>query len=141
MRPAERLDRVQRVHPHRWLWEPLESDPTFVLRAMFGSKAVYLGGKLMLCFCASEEPWRGLLLCTSPEHHAALRADFPELVPHPILPKWLYLAETSEGFESHATRLVTLARRRDPCLGVVPGASKRKKTAKRATRHRPRRGL
>ena len=78
---------VRRVHPHAWLWETLESDPTFVLRAMFGAKAVYLDGKLMLCFCSGEEPWRGVLISTDRARHAALRVDFPSLAPHPILPK------------------------------------------------------
>lgn len=110
------------VHRHAWLWEPLEADPTFVLRTMFGAKAVYLDGKLMLCFCAGEEPWSGVLVCTSREHHAALRAEFAALAPHPILPKWLYLPESSDTFEAVAPRLVALSRRRDARVGVVPQA-------------------
>jgi len=113
------------VHPHQWLWEPLETDPTFVLRAMFGAKAAYLDGQLMLCFCASEEPWLGVLVCTDRDRHAALQADFPELAPHPILPKWLYLPETADSFERTAARLVALARRRDPRLGVTPQPKKK----------------
>ena len=81
-RPASALGRARPVHPHAWLWEPLESDPSFVLRAMFGAKALYLGGKMMLCCCAGEEPWRGLLVCTDRTRHAALQADFPALAPH-----------------------------------------------------------
>lgn len=116
-KPAGKL-----IKPHRyeWLWEPLETDPTFVLRAMFGSKAVYLDGKLMCAFMAKEEPWRGLLVCTDHAHHAALVADFPELVSHSILPKWLYLPESADSFERTAARLVELARRRDPRIGVLP---------------------
>lgn len=125
------------VHPQQWLWEPLENDPSFVLRAMFGAKAVYLDGKLMLCFCASEEPWRGLLVCTDRSHQAALRADFPELTPHPILPKWLYLPESADAFERSAPRLVALARRRDPRIGVVPQPKKTGR-AKAARRRSPR---
>ena len=122
---SPRFDRVRTVHPHRWLWEPLEDEPTFVLRAMFGAKAVYLGGKLVLCFCASEEPWRGVLVCTERAHHAALRHEFPALTPHPVLPKWLYLPEATAAFERTATRLVELARARDPRLGVTPRPRKR----------------
>jgi hypothetical protein len=114
------------VHPHQWLWEPLAADPTFVLRAMFGAKAAYLGGKLMLCFCAGEEPWNGVLVCTAHAHHAALRAEFPALAPHSILPKWLYLSESGASFERTAGRLVELARRRDPRLGVLPRPKKKK---------------
>src|SRR5262245_10956509 len=69
---------VRRPHRYEWLWEPLDGDATFVLRSMFGAKAAYLDGKLMLCFCAGEEPWRGVLACTAREHHAALLAEFPE---------------------------------------------------------------
>ncbi|HYC70576.1 MAG TPA: hypothetical protein VEB66_05170 [Opitutaceae bacterium] len=119
--------------PHRlaWLWEPVEADPTFVLRTMFGTKAVYLDGRLVLCFCARDEPWRGILVCTTQEHHGALRADFPALAPHPILPKWLYLPESHDSFEPHATALVALARRRDPRIGVVPRARKRARRPRR----------
>ena len=126
------------VHPHQWLWEPMEGDPTFVLRSMFGAKAAYLGGKLMLCFCAGDEPWRGLLVCTAHLHHAALRADFPELTPHPILSKWLYLPESAESFERTATRLVARARRRDPRLGVLPTPKKPGRRFKAAARKPPR---
>ena len=87
--------RVVKAHRYQWLWEPLETDPGFVLRAMFGAKTVYLDGKLVAGFVAKEEPWRGLLVCTERAHHAALTADFPELTPHPVLPKWLYLPEGS----------------------------------------------
>ncbi len=124
---GEGLGRLRRVHPHAWLWEPLESDPTFLLGAMFGSKVVYLDGKLVLCFSAREEPWRGVLVCTEREHQASLRAEFPALAPHEILPKWLYLPESADAFESAAERLVRLAKERDPRIGVAPktGRSKR----------------
>ena len=71
--------RVTRPHCYQWLWEPLENDPSFVLRPMFGGKAVYLDGKLMVYIAAKAEPWRGMLVCTEREHHVALLADFSEL--------------------------------------------------------------
>lgn len=119
--------KARQPHRYEWLWEPLETDATFVLRSMFGAKAAYLDGKLMLCFCAGEEPWRGVLVCTDRAHHPALLAEFPALTPHPILPKWLYLPETADGFEPLATRLVALARRHDPRLGVMPLRKKSKR--------------
>jgi hypothetical protein len=121
------MGRTRRVHPYQWLWEPLEDDPTFVLRPMFSGKAAYLGGKLTLYFTAREEPWRGVLACTDRVRHASLLAEFPELSPHPILPKWLYLPESADRFESVAERLVALAKRRDPRLGVSPQPKKRKR--------------
>ena len=134
-RPEKSFDRVRSVHPYEWLWEPLEDDPTFVLRSMFGAKAAYLAGRMMLCFCASEEPWRGVLVCTDRAHHAALLAEFPDLAPHAILPKWLYLPEAANGFERAAGRLVQLARQRDPRIGITPRS---KKTPARTTPPRSR---
>ena len=122
------MGKTRRVHPYQWLWEPLEDDPTFVLRPMFSGKAAYLGGKLTLYFTAKEEPWRGVLACTDRVHHASLLAEFPELSPHPILPKWLYLPESADNFERVAERLVALAKRRDPRLGVSPQPKKRKRS-------------
>jgi hypothetical protein len=121
------IGKTRRVHPYQWLWEPLETDPAFLVRPMFGGKSLYLDGQLMLYFTAKKEPWRGVLVCTDRTRHAELLAEFPELSPHPILPKWLYLPESAERFESAAERLVALARRRDPRLGVSPQLKKRKR--------------
>ena len=138
MRPRfeQSLGRARPVHRHQWLWEPLEAEPGFLLRTMFGAKAVYLDGKLMCCFCAGEEPWRGMLVCTDRTRHAALQAEFPELTAHPILPKWLYLPETADRFERTAARLVALARQRDPRIGVVPSPKKRRPARKTPLRPR-----
>ena len=127
-----KIGKIKQVHRHAWLWEPLETDPSFVLRAMFGTKAVYIDGKLMLCFSARAEPWRGLLIGTSLTHHSSLMAEFPALSPHPILPKWLYLPESSDEFERVAERLVALTRLRDPRIGVIPQPKKHARRPRRA---------
>jgi len=119
------VGRIKRVHPHAWLWEPLEVDATFVLRAMFGTKAVYLDGKLMFCFATKNEPWSGVLVATDRSHHASLIAEIPGLAPHPVLPKWLYLSEAADSFDREAEYLMRLAQRRDGRLGVVPPPKKR----------------
>lgn len=118
--------KITKIHPYAWLWEPLEGDPGFLLRPMFGGKAAYIDGKLALYFSAGKEPWRGVCVCTAREHHASLIAEFPSLAPHEILPKWLYLSETHDRFELTAEKLVALARRRDPRIGVVGKPRKRK---------------
>ena len=63
-----------------------------------------------LVLAAKEEPWNGLLVCTSREFHAALIRDYPALQPHPVLPKWLYLAQACDGFEETAERLAHTGR-------------------------------
>jgi hypothetical protein len=118
---GDHADGMKRVHPHAWLWEPLQEDATFVLGSMFGTRVVYLDGLLMLCFARKEEPWRGILVCTERAHHASIVAEFPALAPHPVLGKWLYLPESGDDFEKVAGQLVGLAAGRDPRIGVVPG--------------------
>jgi len=126
--------RVKAVHPYAWLWEPLESEPSFVLRAMFGTKAVYFDGRLQLCFSAKEEPWRGVLVCTEKVHHVSLIHEFPVLSPHAVLPKWLYLPESSDDFEHVAGRLIQLVRRRDSRIGVM-ATPKKPRTHPGRSRH------
>jgi hypothetical protein len=124
------IGQVKRIHPYAWLWEPLETEASFVLKSMFGSRAVYLEGKLVLCFSANEEPWRGVLICTDKTHHESLMTEFPSLTPHPVLPKWLYLPESLNDFESTAQRLVKSVRSRDSRIGVAPQPKKRKKLSR-----------
>lgn len=134
--PARGTGEVKTVHPYAWLWEPLEDDPTFVLRAMFGTKAAYVAGRLTLCFSAQAEPWRGVLVCTERLHQESLIREFPALAPHPILPKWLYLPDAAASFEATAQRLVKLVRQRDPRIGVEPSARSKEKRPRPRVRSR-----
>ncbi len=121
-----------------WLFEPFEDDPRFLKKRLFSMEAVYLGGKLYLAIGDGEEPWSGLMVCTSRERHAAITADYPQLKPHEILGKWLYLSQLHPEFESVAPELVALALNRDPRIGVIPAArSKRRKTAAASRRRVP----
>jgi len=123
----DRWEKRGGCHPYQWLWEPLEDDPTFVLRPMFGGKAAYLDGKLMLYFTAGEEAWRGVLACTDRVHMRRCWRSFPSCRRIRSFRSGLYLPESADRFESVAERLVSLARRRDPRLGVSPQPKKRKR--------------
>ncbi len=114
------------THRYAWLWEELEADASFVLRGMFGGKALYLDGRMQLVFFTKEEPWCGVLVCTDRPSHASLRAEFPELSPHPVLPKWLYLPEAADGFERTGQRLAALVLRRDARIGVESTSRRRR---------------
>lgn len=114
-------------HPYGWAVEPLADKAAFVARPMFGAMGCYYNGLLMLVLTAREEPWRGILVATERDQHAALLADFPHLAPHEILPKWLYLPETNDLFEATAARLVELILDGDPRIGVVPKKKKKKR--------------
>lgn len=126
-------------------FDPLTEDSPIVTRPMFGCLAIYYQG-LNVALLANEtgtktyretiypfDLWDGVLLPTSREHHRSLQTDFNDLVVHPVLGKWLYLPQQTEGFEDILETLVRLIRRNDPRFGIVPQA-KAKKNQQRRTR-------
>lgn len=95
---------------------------------MFGCLAVYLHGRLSLLLTSGEEPWNGLLIPTDHQFHEGIRKDFPDVIQHSVLKKWLYLPETSEDFETSATELIEAIKLNDQRFGVEPKERVRKKT-------------
>lgn len=134
MKPARAADLRPRAaradHPLQWLADPLADEPTLVLKAWFGGRTLMLRGQHRLFLTAQGEPWQGMLVCTFHEHQPSLLAEFPSLVRHPILGKWLYLPESCETFERDAKRLVQLVRARDPRIGVPPSPRKKRAAKK-----------
>lgn len=97
---------------------------------MFGALAGYFNGLLVLVLCDNdEEPWRGVLVPTERESHAALIAEFPAISSHAVLGKWLYLPERASSFESDAQRIVERIRRLDPRIGVIPERKRQRTVA------------
>jgi len=117
-------------HPLEWLLDPARDDPGFESKSWFGGRTLTLDGKHQLFLTVQGEPWQGVLVCTFHEHQPSLLAEFPALRQHPVLGKWLYLPESAETFERDARRLVQLALKRDPRLGITPSAKKKKRAAK-----------
>lgn len=132
MKAIDLNPKVRKVSPLFWVFESLEDDPGFMTRKFFMFDAAYLDGLLYLAVNVGEEPWNGLVVCTSHEHQASLIEDFPELHAHPIIGKWLYLSQTHPDFESLALKLARLALRRDARMGIEPGTRKRSGSVKRA---------
>lgn len=124
-----------RLRRHRYgaLVRELTEEPSFLLARMFGLLTCYVHGRLVLALADKRPPWRGLLVPTDRRHHEALRAALPDLVVHPVLGKWLYLREAADDFEASAARLVALARRDDPRIGVE-SAPRRRRATRRAGR-------
>lgn len=121
---------VKADHPLQWLADPLADEPTFVLKSWFGGRTIMLHGMHQLFLTTQGEPWQGVLVCTFHEHQESLRTEFPSLVPHPILGKWLYLSESAETFEQDAKRLVQLVRSGDPRIGIPPSPKKKRAVKK-----------
>lgn len=107
-------------HPLRWLIEPLEEDPTFLEKPMFGCLAAYLEGRLVLLLSEGEEPWNGVLVATSREHHPALLESFPALREHPVLGKWLYISQHHNKFEETVLKIVEKIVGGNVLIGVEP---------------------
>jgi hypothetical protein len=108
-----------------WIFEPFERDSTYTAKRMFGCDAAYIDGLLCLVAADRDEPWNGLLVCTSQERHAALIDEMPGLQPHPVLGKWLYVSQDDPAFETIAQRMTALVLARDPRVGVEPKPRRR----------------
>jgi hypothetical protein len=127
--PGFETEKIKQKNPLLWLFEPLESAPDFFQRRLFSFDAAYLGGRLYVAVKDGKEPWSGLLVCTSRERHAALLSDFPQLTPHKVLGKWLYISQSHPEFESVAVEIVALTLKRDPRLGVDPATRRQRSRA------------
>jgi hypothetical protein len=117
--------KIKPKNPLLWIFEPLEDDPGYFLRKLFSFDAAHLDNRIYLAVYGGKEPWNGLLVCTSREHHASLLTQYPQLVSHEVLGKWLYISQTHPEFESVAVDLAMMVRRRDPRLGVESKARMR----------------
>ncbi len=114
-------------NPFLWVVESIMDEPSYIDKAMFGCRAIYLHGRLVLLLTSGAEPWNGLLIPTDYPFHDSIRQDFPYVVQHPVLKKWLYLPEASEDFESVSSDIVEAVRVGDERFGVGPKEKKRKK--------------
>jgi hypothetical protein len=108
-----------------WIFEVFERDPTYLRKRMFGCDAAYIDGLLCLVAADRDEPWDGLLVCTSQERHAALIEDMHALRQHPVLGKWLYVPQDDPAFEDTAQRMTALVLARDERVGVEPKPRRR----------------
>jgi hypothetical protein len=103
-----------------WVVESLMDEPSYLDRAWFGCRAIYLRGLMVLVLCSGEEPWNGLLIPTNHQFHDGMIKDYRGVAQHPVLKKWLYLPEASEDFESMAMEIVEAIRMNDQRFGVEP---------------------
>ncbi len=119
---------LERLRRHRYgpLVEALVDEPSLLVKSMFGCVGCYAHGRLKLVLADRRPPWRGILVPTAHEHHETLRTAVPALAVHPVLRKWLHLTERADDFEAAVERLVALALRDDPRVGVEPPARGRR---------------
>lgn len=114
-----------------WILEAFVENPSFFTKRMFGGLAAYLFERQMLLLVEPTKSgrwkWHGVLVCTDYEHHASIRAEFPALMPHQVLRKWLFIDSAHEDFESTMEAVAKRVARNDPRFGVFAKSPKLKK--------------
>jgi hypothetical protein len=104
---------------------------------MFGGLAVYLFGRQMMVLVEPTKTgrwkWHGVLICTEHAHHAAIIKAFPQLTPHYILKKWLYIDSRHDDFEPTMERVAEAMVRDDLRFGIQPLPRKKKKRVRPLT--------
>jgi hypothetical protein len=116
----------RKTFEHEWILERLDHRPGFRTRRMFGGLAAYLGDRLMLVLVEPTKTgrwkWHGVLVATSKERHEAIRRQWPQLAPHDVLAKWLYLDSRDDDFETVAEEIAEAMARNDARFGIVSPA-------------------
>ena len=107
-----------------WILQTFEDHPSFFTKRMFGGLAVYLFGRQMMVLVEPTKTgrwqWHGVLVCMEHAHQPAIRDEFPQLAPHDILKKWLYLDSRHADFEPTLERVARAVARDDPRFGIHP---------------------
>ena len=119
-----------RTFDQEWIIEEFDGHPTFFTKRMFGGLAVYLFERQMLLLVQPTKSgrwsWHGVLICTDHQHHASIQAEFPALMPHAVLRKWLFIDSAHEDFESTMEAVAKCVASNDPRFGILPKSPKPK---------------
>lgn len=108
-------------------------------KPMFGCHSVYLGEKIIfiLRLKGPDDPDNGVWLATTPEYHASLQSEFPNMrslvIFGPGVTGWQVLPLDADDFESSVLRACQLVRAQDPRIGKIPKAKLPKKSSKKKT--------
>jgi len=125
---------------HEWIFKPFAEHRTFFTKRMFGGLAAYLSERQMVLLVEPTKSgrwhWHGVLVCTDYEHHASIQAEFPALMPHQVLRKWLFIDSIHEDFESTMEAVARHVRSNDPRFGVLPRSPKPRKRKRIGVRRR-----
>jgi hypothetical protein len=128
-----------RTFDNEWIFQVFEDHPSFFTKRMFGGLAVYLFGRMMMVLVEPTRTgrwkWHGVLICTEHAQQPAIIQEFPELVPHDILKKWLYIDSRREDFEPIMERVAKAIARGDQRFGIRPNP--RRRSASRSRRQKP----
>lgn len=121
----------------KWIEDLLPEDE-YRRKAMFGGFAYYLSDKLILLLFETPgersyrkqtynfELWNGCMFPVEREYHEKALQRFSYLIPHPVLPKWLYLPLDTENFDDLVTEIVAQVIKPQGFWGTIPKAKSKK---------------
>ena len=113
-----------RTFDNEWIFQAFENQVSFFTKRMFGGLAAYLFGRQMIVLVEPTKTgrwkWHGVLICTEHAHQPSIIKEFPQLAPHDVLKKWLYIDSRNEDFEPTMEGLAKAIARDDPRFGVHP---------------------
>lgn len=133
--------KIRKSFENEWIFQELQGHPSFLTKRMFGGLAVYLFGRMVMVLVEPTRTgrwrWHGVLICTQHAQQSAIIQQFPQLAPHDILKKWLYIDSRHEEFESTMESVAKAIARNDPRFGIPAHA---RKARERALAYPPRHG-
>ncbi len=144
--PKAPIRNARKPFDNEWVFQVFEDQPSFFTKRMFGGLAAYLFGRLMMVLVEPTRTgrwkWHGVMICTDHARHAAIIDEFPQLEPHGILKKWLYIDTRHDDFESTMQSVADAMARDDRRFGVQPASRARSGASKKIfsrTKQRPNR--
>ncbi|HEV8043198.1 MAG TPA: hypothetical protein VGP62_30240 [Bryobacteraceae bacterium] len=130
--PLDFAVKRRKTIPHEFVLDAMASlSPR--THPMFGCLAIYVEEKIVLILRdkAGETTDNGVWLATTQEHHESLRREFPNMRSIKVLGKkvtgWQLLPADAPDFEESALRASELVLARDPRIGKVPKAKRKKR--------------
>lgn len=119
-----------RTFDNEWIFRVFEDHPSFFTKRMFSGLAVYMFGRMMMVLVEPSRSgrwnWHGVLICTEYAQQAAIINEFPQLAPHDILKKWLYIDSRHEDFEPTMESVAKAMALDDQRFGIRPHPRKEK---------------
>ena len=113
-----------RTFENEWILQVFQNHSSFFTKRMFGGLAVYLFGRQMMVLVEPTRTgrwkWHGVLVCTDQARQPAIVEEFPQLAPHDVLKKWLYIDSRHEEFEPTMERVANAIVRDDERFGIIP---------------------
>lgn len=131
--PAELFAaRKKKTIPFEFVLDELESVRPWT-RPMFGCIAVYVEEKIMFILRDKKNDGdNGVWVATTKEHHASLLRELPSLRSIRVLgtgeTNWQIIPVDSDDFEDSVLLACSMVRARDPRIGKVPSAKKKRRT-------------